>query len=316
MKKRIFFYLFIFLIPGFTIIFAQNEITVSPTIIDQKAKAREILEFSVRVTNYSNSKVDLYPIVNDISIKEGKQKFLDPSLLDKSTSLARWIRISRGVIELGPGQEKEIPFSVQVNLNAQPGKYYALITFSQGSTRAEAESRAKKLNLPQVMLNIEVEEHVIEKAQIQKFQTEKKIFLGPPIKFLLEIENIGNRKIKPQGQITIYNRRGEEVGSIDINQNQASILPAASGLFQNVWHKKNSLGQYKAVLVAEYGNKQKRDLQDTIYFWVFPWQYLLAVGGGLLVLIIISLWLIFKKFKSYYSLKSFSDKIIDLRYPK
>jgi len=270
-------------------VFAQGEIAVSPTIIDQKAEARDILELSVKITNNTSSKVNLYPIVNDISITEGRQEFLEPSLLDKSTSLARWIQISRGVIELRPGEAKEIPFSVHVNLNAKPGKYYAVITFAQGSTRVEAEAKALKLNQPQVLLNIEVEEHIIERAQIQRFQTEKNFFLNFPVKFLLGIENTGNREIKPVGSIHIYNRRGEEVGSVDVNQAQAAIVPQAYNLFENLWQSKKGFGQYKAVLAAEYGNEEKRDLQDTIYFWVLPWQFLIFFGGGLLVLIILLL---------------------------
>ena len=269
--------------------FAQSEVTVSPTIIDHKVKARDILELSVKITNNTSSKVNLYPIVNDISITEGRQEFLEPSLLDKSTSLARWIQISRGVIELRPGEAKEIPFSVHVNLNAKPGKYYAVITFAQGSTRVEAEAKALKLNQPQVLLNIEVEEHIIERAQIQRFQTEKNFFLNFPVKFLLGIENTGNREIKPVGSIHIYNRRGEEVGSVDVNQAQAAIVPQAYNLFENLWQSKKGFGQYKAVLAAEYGNEEKRDLQDTIYFWVLPWQFLIFFGGGLLVLIILLL---------------------------
>jgi len=280
-------------------VFAQGEIAVSPTIIDQKAEARDILELSVKITNNTSSKVNLYPIVNDISITEGRQEFLEPSLLDKSTSLARWIQISRGVIELRPGEAKEIPFSVHVNLNAKPGKYYAVITFAQGSTRVEAEAKALKLNQPQVLLNIEVEEHIIERAQIQRFQTEKNFFLNFPVKFLLGIENTGNREIKPVGSIHIYNRRGEEVGSVDVNQAQAAIVPQAYNLFENLWQSKKGFGQYKAVLAAEYGNEEKRDLQDTIYFWVLPWQFLIFFGGGLLVLIILLLLLIRKRLGNY-----------------
>lgn len=288
MKKISILFVIIFLATVFSFALAQSEIVVSPTIIDQKAEARDLLEFSVKVTNNTSSKVNLYPIVNDISITE----------LDKSTSLARWVQISRGVIELWPGQTKEIPFSINVNLYAKPGKYYAVIIFAQGSTRAEAEQKALKLNQPQVLLNIEVEEHIVEGAQIKKFQTEKKFFLNFPVKFLSEIENTGNQEIKPAGFIHIYNRRGEEVGSIDINQTQAAIAPQAHNLFENIWQpEKEGLGQYKAVLAAEYGNGGKRDLQDTIYFWVIPWQLLIFFAGTLLALIILLSWLIFKKTK-------------------
>ncbi len=287
------FSIFCFLYSG--PVFAQEGIVVTPVIIEQKAEARDILEFSLKITNNTHSKVNLYPIVNDISIKEGRQEFLDPSLLDKSTSLARWVRISRGVIELWSEEEKEIPLKVLVNLNAKPGKYYATITFAQGSTRHEAEERALKLNQPQVMLNIEVEEHIVEKAQILKFQTDKNFFLKFPVKFLLEIENIGNREIRPEGFIYIYNRKKQEVASIDINQFQAGIASAGKNLFENIWQTKKGFGRYKAKLVVEYGNKERRDLQDTIYFWVLPWQMLIFFGGGLLVLIIVLFLVISKK---------------------
>ena len=278
---------------------AQQAIVVTPAVIDQKAEARDILEFSVKITNNTLSKVNLYSIINDISVKEGRQEFIEPSLLDKSTSLARWIEISRGVIELWPAQTKDIPFSVHVNLNAKPGKYYAVIIFAQGSTRAEAEAKASKLNQPQTLLNIEVEENIIEKAQLQQFKSEKNFFLNFPVKFLLGIENTGNREIKPVGSIHIYNRRGEEVGSVDVNQAQAAIVPQAYNLFENLWQSKKGFGQYKAVLAAEYGNEEKRDLQDTIYFWVLPWQFLIFFGGGLLVLIILLLLLIRKRLGNY-----------------
>jgi hypothetical protein len=172
------------------------------------------------------------------------------------------------------------------------------------------------LNQPQVILNIEVEEHIVEKAQLQKFQTKKNFFLNFPVKFLLEIENTGNQEITPVGSIHIYNRRGQEVGSVDINQSQAAIAPVTKNLFENIWQPERGFGQYKAVLAAEYGNKEKRDLQDTIYFWVLPWQFLIFFGGGSLVLIIISLWLILKKFKNHYFHTSYPDKIVDLRSPK
>ena len=89
------------------------------------------------------------------------------------------------------------------------------------------------------------------------------------------------------------------MGSVDVNQAQAAIVPQAYNLFENLWQSKKGFGQYKAVLAAEYGNEEKRDLQDTIYFWVLPWQFLIFFGGGLLVLIILLLLLIRKRLGNY-----------------
>ncbi len=293
---------------------AQSEIIVTPVIIEAKAEARDILEYSAKLaySTGSTAKADIYAIVNDISMTEGGQEFIDPYLLDKNTSLARWVQIDRGVIELWPGEEKEIPFSIQIFQNAKPGKYYATIAFARGATRPDAEEQSLKLNQPHILLNIEVEEHIVEKAQIKKFQTEKNFFFGSPIKFLLEIENIGNREIKPEGLIYIYNRKGQDIGSIDVNQAQAGILPAASNLFESIWQAKMGFGQYKAQLSAEYGSQEKRDLQDTVYFWVFPRQ-ILIFSGGFIFLIFILLLVVAKKPRHPSSGTYYPDKVIDLR---
>ena len=279
---------------------AENQgIIVSPLIIDEKASIRDILEYSIKLKNTTQSKVSIYPVINDISRIEGKQEFLDPTLLDKSTSLARWAEFSRGVFELLPGEEKEFPVLIKINLQAKPGKYYAIITFAQGGNRAKAEDLAKTLNQPQLMLNIEVEEHIIEKAEIRKFQTEKNINLSYPINFLLEINNIGNKDITPSGSISIYDRRGKEVGSIDVNPDKTKIFSQEkSNLVFNL-DDVNGFGKYKAKLEIEYGDGQSRDLQDTIYFWILSWKMLAMFGGAVFLLLIILIIVIFKQTHRY-----------------
>jgi len=281
---------------------ARQEIIVDPAVISQKAKARDLLEFSVKLTNLTDSTGRFYILVNDISDKESP---------DKTTSLTQWIEVTRGRIEVLPGQEKDIDISVRVNMNAKPGKYYAVITFSQGSTRQDAEANALRLNQPELLLDIEVEEHIVERAQVRKFQTEKNLFLSFPVRFFSEIENIGNKEIKPSGSIYIYNRRGEEVD--EINLAEIIIAPEAKESLVNDWQGDRGLGQYKAVLLAEYGETEKRTLQDTVYFWVFPWQLLLFFITLFLVSISLLIWLISKKFKNRQYQSPQLGKVVDLR---
>jgi len=304
MKNLItFLFLIAFLFCPFVPLYAVEEhgIIVSPLIIDDKAQIRDILEYSVKIKNTNQSRVDLYPIVNDISISYGKQEFLDHGDLDKSTSLARWTQFSRGVIELLPDEEKEIPITIKVNVHAKPGKYYAVITFANGSNRYEAESSAKKLNQSKLMLNIEVEEHIIEKAEIKMFKVEKNINLSSLINFLLEIKNIGNKEIKPSGFISIYNRKGKQIESININQDQEKILSQENSSLIFNWDTPNGFGKYKAKLEVEYGVSQTRDLQDTIYFWVLPWSILVISSGTVLFLLIILTIIIFRRMHHYYN---------------
>ncbi|MBD3208740.1 MAG: hypothetical protein GF370_04810 [Candidatus Nealsonbacteria bacterium] len=282
-KTKILFFLISFLIPFSCL---AGGIKVRPAVISQQALPRDFLEFQVNIENQASYPVRLYAVVNDISMQEGKQEFLDPTELSRPTSLARWVEITRGQTKLEPGENKDISLSINVPPDAEPGKRYVLISFSQGSNREEAEERARELNQPQVLLDIEVKDNTIEKAQINKFSTEKGFFFGFPIKLSLEVENIGNQQVRPRGQIHIYNRQGEEVETLTVNDKLAAVSPSANQIFEALWEAEKGFGRYKARLVAEYG-EDNRKLQDTIYFWVLPWKFLAMMGGGFLVTVII-----------------------------
>jgi hypothetical protein len=258
-------------------------IQISPHVIDEKAFARDLFGYQIKAKNNTANKVDLYLLVNDILFVEGKQKTINPSLLDKSNSLIRWISISRGLIELMPGEEKEIPLKINVNMNAVPGKYYASITFSSGSSRYEAEAKAQVQNFPQLIINFEIEDGIVEKSQLANFYSLKNVYFSFPALFSFAIKNIGNSAIEPKGFVYIYNRRGVEVAALDVNPEKKVINPEENGSYQLSWQG-NSFGKFKARIEAEYGTKEKRDLQDTIYFYVLPWHYLSAAFIGIMIL--------------------------------
>ena len=290
-RKLIFLIGLFFLLSPF-FVFAQGEIIVSPTIIDKKAEARDILEFSVKLKNLKNSKVDIYPIVNDISVIEGRQEFLDPTLMDKSISLARWVRISRGVVELWPGEEKEIPFSVYVNLNAQPGKYYAAILVgTRPMERIEGTViQVSSLVASLIMLNIQGK--VIEEGRIREFSTEETFYQKPEVKFTVRFENLGNVHVQPQGEIKIYNFFGKERGIIPINQKTdfGNVLPKSIRKWNFQWKGEHSffeVGRYKAVLVLGYGEEAHHTVSNTLHFWVVPLKPTLGILGGLTLFILL-----------------------------
>lgn len=265
---------------------AAEEITVSPTIIDEKAEARDILEYTVKIENPTEAKVELYPIVNDLDEAEGRQEFIDPSRLDKATSLARWVEITRGVIELGPGQAKEIPLKISVNLAALPGKYYAQIIFARGSSRPEAEKAAGELNQPRLAINVEIGEHVVERAEKNLFKAERNINLGGPVNFLLSVKNIGNKEIAPKGVLLVYDRDERQVSEIDVNRSGQAIGPEATSDFRLSWDSGGRIGRFKAKLELEYGSSDSRDLGDSIFFWVIPPWFIFSFTAALAVLVL------------------------------
>lgn len=263
---------------------AAGEMSVTPAVIDHTAKPRDILKESITILNTSDRKLNIYPSVNDINVTAGEQEFSAAlNADDRSTSLANWIELSRGVIELGPGEEKVIPFVIRVHLNAQPNDYHATISFSEGSTRETAEAKDPLATLD---VNIDVEADVKEVLQLNKFFTDRLFLAGDDVLFNYQLENIGNQDLTPKGEIRIYDRTGKEVAAVDVNSDKQTISPDQVAQLASAWTAASGFGRYKAFLSVDYGASQKASVQDTVFFWVVPWQQLTGLIGALLVAII------------------------------
>lgn len=257
-------------------VFAQSpDFTVTPVMIDEKAKARDILKKSLTIINTGDKKISLYPFVNNIDANDGEKEFKTVSgSQDLADSLANWIELSRGVIELSPGEEKTVPFIIRVNFNAKVGSYHAQLSFNKGSTRSQAE---KNKNSVSVLINLEVLSDIKEKMQLGKFTTDRIFFSGDDVLFNYQLENIGNKTVTPRGEIRIYNRRGEEIAAIDANSKNTPFEPDKTALLASAWSSAKGFGKYKAFLNLDYGENQTASIQDTIFFWVIPWKMLVGV---------------------------------------
>jgi hypothetical protein len=273
----------------------SGELIISPHIIDEKALAGDLLKYDINIKNEKEVKANLYAMVNDMSEAEGEQVFNNPADLDKTSSVASWIKFKRGVIELMPGEEMTIPLEINISELARPGKHFARIALPDGSNRPLAATNMLEKSYAQLNINITIEENVIEKAQVKNFVSESNVYLKAPAKFIVNLNNFGNQAISPRGSIYIYNRRGEEVTKLDVNPH--SDLVAEGELWEQKinWDDANGFGKFKAKLEVEYGEKDKRDLQDTAFFWIFPWKLLFAFFAVTFMFLVLMVTLIFKK---------------------
>ena len=272
-----------------------NGIEVTPSVIDEKVKARDILEYTVTITNNSTRKADIYAMVNDLSVTDGKQEFIEPSKLDKSTSLARWINFKRALIEVMPGATVEVPLRVEVSPFATPGKRYAVITLAEGPNKSSAESYSSRQVFPRILLNYEVVENIVEKAQIKNFFAGKNIYFELPAAFRIAVENSGNQEIVPTGNIYIQNRRGQEAGVLAVDFADQPIAPGSTGEIALSWQPEHAFGKFKAKLEMKYGGSEGKDLQDTIYFWILPWPFLAAFLGGTIILVVFLVIILYRR---------------------
>jgi hypothetical protein len=261
-----------------------NYLEVTPAVIDEKAMARDILKYTVTLKNVSQSKLELYTFVHNLSAETGQQEFLDPSKADFSTSLANWIGITRGNIELWPGDEKELELSIQVNMRALPGQYHAAISFVHAPNRAEAET--KLASAPKILVNVEVIEDIKEILELDNFTSDKSIFTGSVASFKYKLRNAGNREQTPSGEIRIFDRRGAEISVIDANPDAEAVAAGEELELTNSWQDITKFGRYKANLVLSYGADSTRRVQDSVSFYVVP-KMVLGIFIGILAIVLI-----------------------------
>ena len=264
-------------------------LTATPVIIDEKVKPQDILNESITITNTSDHKLSLYPSVSDISTTTGEQAFQYAFTGPQAAgSLSNWIELSRGVIDLNAGEEKTVPFVIQVPRDTPVGSYHALISFASGSTRDQAVAAG---SLAEVTVNAELQADIKEIMQLKSFSTDNVVFTGDDALFKYQLQNIGNQPLDPKGEIRIYDRQGEEVASVNVNNEGKVVSPDQVSQLASAWNSVNGFGKYKAVIDVDYGTVQPASAQDITYFWVIPWkQVLIASIVSLIGLILLAVY--------------------------
>jgi hypothetical protein len=318
----VFFFVFIALKP----VLAQSDgseliagFSVSPAIIDEQAGASGLFEYNVSVKNDSQKKISAYPIVRDLMERDGQGLQAEPPSEnpDRSASLASWISFPRGVLELGPGESKDIQLTIKLSPYAKLGVYHAEIAFSPGSNLPDAENYRRKLNTPKISLRFNVEEKKIEQGEINLFEAQKEIFFDQEAKFTCRVSNTGTDDIRPSGEIRIYNRSGSEVAIFPIS---ADSLAAGKTIDLSAECKdKLRIGRYKAKAVIEYGTgTPPKRLEDTAFFWVLPLPFALATAAGTLAVLSGLLYLLLRSPRRSRRIASAgsSDGVLNLRQKK
>lgn len=248
-------------------------VKVEPLILDHQGLPRDIIKGSFKITNPNPHKVNVFTTTKNFDPSKGEQKFIEPATADFSSSLANWISVSTKMIEMEPNQSVTVDYEIDINLRAEEGAYHAIMFFHQGSSRSEAEQQVA--NAPRITVNLTVGDDSKERLQVARFKGPGTV-LGFKAGFEVEVNNTGNATLKPKGEVRIYNRNGEEVATIPLNEEGEEVQPGGQKLFQGIW-KARGFGRYKAQIVLEFGDKQFQTYQDSVFFWLLPWPILLCL---------------------------------------
>lgn len=286
-------------------------LTISPPVMELESNPGQEVNEIIKLFNETDSQVVVYPTLANFKAvgEEGQPGFLEPTEIT-DYSLAAWIEIDKDPIQLAQGERKEIPFTVNVPLEAEPGGHYGAIFFgTQPPQSAEERTVIGVAGQIGSLVLLRVAGEIREEGQLLEFGIKdgKKYFTFLPVDFYWRFENLGNVHLKPQGEILIKNLFGGISARIDVNKpkigTSGNVLPETIRHFEDSWvgrenqdygqgfwerlkqEKENfAFGRYRADLTLDYGTQGKK-VQASVVFWVFPWHLMLVFGLGFVILI-------------------------------
>ncbi len=212
--------------------FAQDSLTltITPPLVKINMKPGENWSSTVKVVNNNNEPLKVYTQTLDFKSSEnGGVAFIQKQDAAEAGrfQLSHWLTIDPGPFEIPAQASQEIPFTISVPEEGEPGGHYAAIvvgTKPQGKIQGTGIAVASQL-ASLLMLNVSGD--VIEKGDIREFSTSRSLYQQPQAEFTVRFENTGNVHIQPQGEIAVYNMQHKEVARIPINHDTefGSVLP-------------------------------------------------------------------------------------------
>jgi hypothetical protein len=271
---------------------SKTRLIISPPRIQLEANPGETVQAQVKITNMSNVPASLTVNTKDMIVVNDRGT---PVLVDEEVSgrwsLASWISLSPGTVEVEASSSAVANLAIMVPENALPGGHYAACYFESGpptpqgpdtelGTGTAVASRLASL------IYLTVSGPITEDYMLEDFSTDQSFYEFGPVKFLTKIKNLSDIHIRPKGDIVVKNMFGAEKTILPLNE--VNIFPEASRTYENTWDTTWGFGKYSAKLSAVYG-PSNQVMEALIYFWIVPVKIAAAILIGLMLLIIIIL---------------------------
>src|SRR3989344_49466 len=129
-----------------------------------------------------------------------------PRFIGAGDGLATWMEIDSKVT-LESGKSIDIPYSITIPQNAEPGGYFAAIFFGSQAPGVQGGGEVSIGAKIGVLILLRVSGEVAEGGGLLEFITKEKnrFFSTLPISFFYRLNNTGGDRIVPSGEIKIKN---------------------------------------------------------------------------------------------------------------
>jgi len=300
--RKFIIYTFIF-IAIFSFTREALALTISPIRFEISADPGEKVTKEFTLINETKEKVVYY---SSFANFEAQGESGNPNFVDPKDGLGTWMTTTNSV-SLEPGGTKNVPVTIEIPKNAEPGGYFSVIfwgTLPPSGTQLAIGSKTGLLVL------MSVNGDVKQGGGVTEFNLkDNKFFYNTlPVDFEYKFSNDGNDRIKPEGFLRVRNTVFLLAEKLNGNPVDGNILPNSTRKFDLTWvrsprdkdyveptspilnffddvsyqWKNFAFGLYSAKLDLGF-NDLKFDKSDRLYFFVFPWQLLILILFTLII---------------------------------
>lgn len=259
-------------------------IAISPQLLDITANPGETISNVFRLTNVSETSIDIKTTPKNFTPR-GEEGAVDLTEDDTSYSLAKWISVDPEMTTIQANKTHDFTVEINVPDDAEPGSHFGSVVFQTIPPEQEGTAALVSQEIAPVIL-VRIAGDTTESAEIVEFTTNKNFYSNEKtITFTSRIKNTGNVHFKPVGTIVVKDMFGNEVANIELDEK--NVLPDSVRQFSSEWLPDGVLiGNYTATLTIVSGDNNSIQTLETSFF-AFPYQIILPVLVGLIILIVI-----------------------------
>ena len=279
----------LFGIIGFLPVKAADEVTsglqISPVMFEEDVADGESFISQFNLKNYYDVPIsytietELFSFVDDEGAPSYQPASEDPAVSD----LTDWIKFAdptSGILQAG--EAKNVRFSIDVPVGAEPGGHYGAIFAKTSNLTTAGKSEVAINSRVGCILLITTPGEMEKSAEITEFNPPRFIWSGPTDLRVL-VKNTGTVHFKSAVNVEIQPLLGSKS---TISMGEHTVIPNNERAFEAKWGKKFPFGFYKLSAIAEDGNGNL--ISETVTVWALPLIILIPA----LILIILLFWMI------------------------
>lgn len=200
-------------------------------------------------------------------------------------SIRDYVSFPQEAITLQLGERAQLPLTITIPKDAEPGGYYGSVLVSTVQVGEAAETAAPRNPIvarvgSHVFLTVNGAQEIGGKTLSVTTIPSAAWYESGPITLGISYENNGSIHVNPYGELRIKNILGEEVGYVEIEP--WFVLPKSIRTREVAWNREFLFGKYTALVSMNRGYDDVVD-EVSVTFWVLPWKLVSLLFGVLFI---------------------------------